>query len=304
MATEVPSPELTSSPPVQGWDSQARMATARVAGAQAAPGEFAGAELRRGQPAQRRSGRAAFAQARMAAGLGAGPARTASEAAPPDAEPLAPSAAAPQGHWLEVRDCRVAGHVLPLVLLHPRFGIAVCGGPVEAAALVRQRLERARFPAIYPGTLPVLRLPGADSAVERAFAAGPPLALPGGDAWVAMARQALETEVSPPCRPGSASGPGGGASGTSCCWPAAWPSCCSAPPASAWRCCCRSRPRRRWRRGRSRPQRRHPPGRRPSPPRRRPWPAWRPRRHRRARPCGRRWSRRRRPCAPRRRPRP
>ena len=45
--------------------------------------------------------------------------------------------------------------------------------------------------------LPVLRLPGADSAVERAFGAGPPLALPGGDAWVAMARQALETEVSP-----------------------------------------------------------------------------------------------------------
>ncbi|MDN3566515.1 hypothetical protein QWZ14_19255, partial [Paeniroseomonas aquatica] len=197
MATEVPSPELTSSPPVQGWDSQARMTPARVTGAQAAPGEFAGAELRRGQPAQRRSGRAAFAQARMAAGLGAGPARTASEAAPPEADPLAPSAAAPQGHWLEVRDCRVAGHVLPLVLLHPRFGIAVCGGPVEAAALVRQRLERARFPAIYPGTLPVLRLPGADSAVERAFAAGPPLALPGGDAWVAMARQALETEVSP-----------------------------------------------------------------------------------------------------------
>ena len=108
-----------------------------------------------------------------------------------------PAAAPPRGQWTELKGCRVGGHVLTLVLLHPRFGIAIGGGPVDAVALVRQRLDRARFPAIFPGTLPVLRLATLDSPAERAFAAVPPLALPGGEAWVAMARLALETEASP-----------------------------------------------------------------------------------------------------------
>lgn len=160
MPPDVPSPRLATTP-FQGRDSQARRATARVI---AAPfgNEGVTVDIRPPAPAAR----------------------------PPSAPPAS-------GHWLRLQACRVAGHVLPLVLLHPRHGIAIAGGPADAVALVRQRLDRARFPAIFPGALPILRLSGPDSPAERAFATLPPLSLPGGDAWVAMARLALETEASP-----------------------------------------------------------------------------------------------------------
>jgi hypothetical protein len=96
--------------------------------------------------------------------------------------------------WLALPRCRVGGQLLPMVLLHPRLGIAVEGGPPEAAALVRHRLERARFPAIFPGHLPVARIePGQDPA--SGFDPKAALDLPGGDAWIACARRALERDA-------------------------------------------------------------------------------------------------------------
>lgn len=181
------------------------MPTAGVANAPTIQGEAA-----RGAPAgyeQVRAGRNILAQARMAAGLAVRPAGVAGDVpANPDAgtpaveataaEAHAVSASAPRIRWLELKGCRVGGHVLPVILLHPRYGIAIGGGPADAPALVRQRLERARFSAIFPGTLPILRLPASHGPAEAAFVGAGPVALPGGEAWVSMARQALETEAS------------------------------------------------------------------------------------------------------------
>jgi hypothetical protein len=100
----------------------------------------------------------------------------------------------PETGWLALPRCRVGGQVLPLVLLHPRYGIAVQGGPPDATALLRQRLERARFSAIFPGHLPIARLdPGRPP--EAGFDPRQPLALPGGDAWLTCARRALEHDA-------------------------------------------------------------------------------------------------------------
>jgi hypothetical protein len=62
--------------------------------------------------------------------------------------------------WIELRGCLLSSIVLPRVLLHSRFGIVVIGGPPEAVAVLRQRLDQARFSAIFPGTLPVVQLVG------------------------------------------------------------------------------------------------------------------------------------------------
>ncbi|MFC7474512.1 hypothetical protein ACFQS7_09120 [Dankookia sp. GCM10030260] len=98
--------------------------------------------------------------------------------------------------WLALRHCRLEGTLLPLILLHPALGIAVIGGPPDGPALLRARLAAGRFEAIFPGALPVLRLAeAADPAA--AFAALPPLGLPGGDAWVGVVRRALETAPGP-----------------------------------------------------------------------------------------------------------
>ncbi len=142
---------------------------------------------------------AAGTTARSAGVAGNGPAKP--DVSTPSVEATAAEAhAAPAPasriRWLELKGCRVAGHVLPVVLLHPRYGIAIGGGPADAPALVRQRLERARFSAIFPGTLPILRLPAIHGPAEAVFAGAGPVALPGGDAWVSMACQALETEAS------------------------------------------------------------------------------------------------------------
>ncbi len=100
----------------------------------------------------------------------------------------------PDTGWLALPRCRLGSQVLPMVLLHPRHGIAIQGGPPEAAALVRERLERARFSAIFPGVLPILRLAEGQSP-EAAFAGQEPVRLPGGDAWSLCARRALERDA-------------------------------------------------------------------------------------------------------------
>ncbi len=96
--------------------------------------------------------------------------------------------------WLALPRCRVGGQVLPLVLVHPRFGIAIQGGPPDAAALLHQRLERARFPAVFPGHLSIVRIaPG--QPPEAGFDPKQPLSLPGGDAWFTCARRILEHDA-------------------------------------------------------------------------------------------------------------
>lgn len=99
------------------------------------------------------------------------------------------------GDWLALRGCRLSGHRLPLVLLHPWIGVAIVGGPPDAPALFRQRLERARFFSIFSGELPIVRLASEDEPPEPAFASLPPLSLPGEDAWILAARRALEMEA-------------------------------------------------------------------------------------------------------------
>ncbi|MDB5372553.1 MAG: hypothetical protein JWP04_1195 [Belnapia sp.] len=97
--------------------------------------------------------------------------------------------------WLELRDCRVGREVLPLVLLHPRYGIAIRGGTPEAPVLLRQRLDKARFGSIFAGVLPVVRWE--TGALNAAFAKAPRLTLAGGDSWISTARRALESEAAP-----------------------------------------------------------------------------------------------------------
>ena len=66
---------------------------------------------------------------------------------------------------------------------------------------MRGRLDAARFPAIFAGDLPVVHLrvtprqmPFLPALLDDAFAAQPPLRLPGGDAWVGVATRALAAE--------------------------------------------------------------------------------------------------------------
>ena len=89
--------------------------------------------------------------------------------------------------------------------MHPARGVAVLDilpsntpGAVEA---LRARLAAARFPAIFAGHLPMVhlqvaprRMPLLPSLLDDAFAAQPPLRLPGGDAWVGVAARTLTAE--------------------------------------------------------------------------------------------------------------
>lgn len=110
--------------------------------------------------------------------------------------------------WLILRNCRLGcpqGRGLPSALIHPAVGVALLDilpsespGAIEA---FRARLAAARFPAIFPGYLPVVHLRLAPRQLEelrtrldRAFAAQPPLSLPGGDAWITAVARALTTE--------------------------------------------------------------------------------------------------------------
>jgi hypothetical protein len=128
--------------------------------------------------------------------------------------------ALPEG-WTSLSDClfeprpvegmRPATILVPMVLLHPEFGVALLGLPgavaEAAAAAFRQRLEDARFAAIFPGHLPVVTLamlPGEPLNLRRrlaaAFAALPPLDLAGGDGWMTVVSRLLQSRplVRPP----------------------------------------------------------------------------------------------------------
>jgi hypothetical protein len=116
--------------------------------------------------------------------------------------------------WVILRDCRLRPAdrgSSPSVLIHPARGIAVLDvHPFEtpgAEDAVRGRLDAARFPAIFAGDLPVVHLrvtprqmPFLPALLDDAFAAQPPLRLPGGDAWVGVATRALAAEQRAPRR--------------------------------------------------------------------------------------------------------
>jgi hypothetical protein len=140
------------------------------------------------------------------------------------------SASALPGGWTCLKDCNLSGLLsrpvpIPFVLLHPEVGVALLevdgsAPPVpEAEAVLRQRLQSARFDCIFPGYLPIVHLrlaPGEigaiDSILGEAFAALPELSIPGGDAWASVLRRALSPRD--PSR-GASFGPGAPAAATS-----------------------------------------------------------------------------------------
>ena len=109
--------------------------------------------------------------------------------------------------WLCLQDCNLSGQlnqpvVVPFVLMHPDTGVALIDiSPTsnpEAEPILRRRLEAARFDSIFPGFLPILHLrldradlPATEAILRDAFAALPPLSLPGGDGWISVVRRAL-----------------------------------------------------------------------------------------------------------------
>jgi hypothetical protein len=130
-----------------------------------------------------------------------------------------------------LRNCVLGGPADPpaqvdVVLLHPGLGVALLELPphwtADAPGRLLRRLELARFAAIFPGHLPVAHrqvrrqdLAELPRLLDEAFAAQPPLSLPGGDAWMLAVRRALQedavTRPSPTGRPrgeGHAAGKG------------------------------------------------------------------------------------------------
>jgi hypothetical protein len=109
--------------------------------------------------------------------------------------------------WLCLQDCNLSGQlshpvVVPFVLMHPDVGVVLIdispASNPEAEAILRRRLEAARFESIFPGFLPILHLrldradlPSTEAILRDAFAALPPLSVPGGDGWVSVVRRAL-----------------------------------------------------------------------------------------------------------------
>lgn len=110
--------------------------------------------------------------------------------------------------WVVLRSCRLRPSdrgSSPSVLIHPERGIAVLDVPPsatpDAVDAVRARLNAARFEGIFAGHLPVVHLqaaprqmPALPAMLDDAFAALPPLNLPGGDAWASVAARALLAE--------------------------------------------------------------------------------------------------------------
>jgi hypothetical protein len=103
----------------------------------------------------------------------------------------------PEG-WVCGRSCDIGGEPgrpvrIDLVLMHPALGIALIDRKTRtegAEDTLRERLEEARFSAIFGGYLPVLHcaiqsdeLP-AIAEIERAFGEMEPLSLAGGNAWL------------------------------------------------------------------------------------------------------------------------
>ena len=105
----------------------------------------------------------------------------------------------PEG-WLVGWDCDIGGPFghpvrVPLVVLHPAFGIALLGSAEDvedADQVLGRRLAEAHFSAVAAGHLPVLNgtiepreLPQLVPILVDAFGRVQPLDLAGDDAWVA-----------------------------------------------------------------------------------------------------------------------
>lgn len=103
----------------------------------------------------------------------------------------------PEG-WVCGLNCDIGGEPgrpvrIDLVLMHPTLGIALVDRKTRtehAEDTLRERLEEARFSAIFSGYLPVLHcaiqpdeLPSI-AAIERAFGDMKPLSLAGGNGWL------------------------------------------------------------------------------------------------------------------------
>lgn len=118
--------------------------------------------------------------------------------------------------WTVIKGCRLRPAdrgSAPTVLIHPERGIAVVDVPPsetpDAVEAVRERLGAARFDGIFAGHLPVVAVrsragprqtPALSKLLDDAFAASPPLSLPGGDAWAGVAMRALTAEHHAPRR--------------------------------------------------------------------------------------------------------
>lgn len=114
--------------------------------------------------------------------------------------------------WAVIRTCRLRPSdrgSSPTILIHPERGIAVLdvlpSATPDAVEAVRAKLHLARFAGIFAGHLPVVHLqaaprqtPSLPAMLEEAFAALPPLSLPGGDAWTGVATRALLAEQHSP----------------------------------------------------------------------------------------------------------
>ncbi|MFC7688421.1 hypothetical protein ACFQY5_01015 [Paeniroseomonas aquatica] len=111
--------------------------------------------------------------------------------------------------WVLVSGARLGADAIDMVLLHPRCGVALLQvaprWTLDAPARLRQRLDQARFGAIFNGHLPVVHrmvspqvLPELPRLLAEAFAGQPPLDLPGGDAWMRVVHRALLADPTAP----------------------------------------------------------------------------------------------------------
>ena len=122
--------------------------------------------------------------------------------------------------WLVLRDCPLGGGGprVGLALLHPKIGVALVDfapTAADAADRLRRALDDRRFPAIFGGYPPVVRvilpeeqLPDLGPVLSAGFRAEAPFALNGGESWLPSARAALEAGPAPaaPKPPKSARG--------------------------------------------------------------------------------------------------
>jgi hypothetical protein len=109
--------------------------------------------------------------------------------------------------WLVLRNCALGGNGprVGLALLHPRVGVALVdlvANETDAADRFRRALDARRFPAIFGGYPPIVRvvysgddIAELDRIMVDGFNAQAPLALAGGDAWIGSARAAIEGEL-------------------------------------------------------------------------------------------------------------
>lgn len=127
---------------------------------------------------------------------------------PPVAARAVPELAGLGPDWVLVAGARLAADPIDMVLLHPRLGVALLQvaprWTIDAPGRLRQRLDQARFGAIFNGHLPVVHrmvtprdLPDLPRLLAEGFAGQPPLNLPAGDAWMRVVHRALLTMPMP-----------------------------------------------------------------------------------------------------------